>query len=148
MVQFFVAKNLLVLMDYSPAALESFPDASRLNIEELLATLRQCPSYQIDKHHTNCGLRIRIEPILDYLRAMLSSNVISIPHAEWKRDPMRVSWASRGINEGDKENEKQKFTFTRAVANDQRLRYEGALYADKMARALFTAGSWDWTPDY
>ncbi|TQS32019.1 hypothetical protein Golomagni_07680 [Golovinomyces magnicellulatus] len=148
MIQFFVAKNLLVLIDYSPAALEAFPDASRLNIEELLVTLRQCPNYQIDKHHTNCGLRIRIEPILDYLRAMLSSNVISISHAEWKRDPTRISWANASVDEGDKKDKKPKFTFTRAVASDQRLRYEGALYADKMARALFTAGEWDWTPEY
>lgn len=147
MIQFLVSKNLLCLLDYSPASLDAIPDASRLDIEELLTILRQCPNYQIDKHHTNCGLRIRLEPILDYLRAMLSSNVVSIPHADWKRQRDRVSWVKQGLNDVDEDAKKQKFVFTRAVANDQRLRYEGALYADKMAKALFTADSWDWTPE-
>lgn len=39
------------------------------------------------------------------------------------------------------------FRFTRAVATDQRLRFEGAMAADKMARDLFTADGWDWTPE-
>lgn len=147
MIQFLLSKNLLCLLDYSPASLDTIPDASRLDIEELLTILRQCPNYQIDKHHTNCGLRIRLEPILDYLRAMLSSTVVSIPHADWKRQRDRVSWAKQGLSEFDEGGKKQKFVFTRAVANDQRLRYEGALYADKMAKALFTADSWDWTPE-
>ena len=33
------------------------------------------------------------------------------------------------------------------MATDQRLRYEGALAADRMAKALFTADEWDWTAE-
>lgn len=144
MIKFLVSKNLLFLMDYSPSALDAAPDATCIDIQELLVTLRQCPSYQLDKNHVNCGLRIRIEPILDYLRTMLSTNVVSISLAEWKKNRDSAAW----VRDSDKSGgDKKQFTFTRAVSQDQRLRYEGAMYADKMAKALFTSESWDWTPE-
>lgn len=39
------------------------------------------------------------------------------------------------------------FLFTRSVASDQRLRHDGAMAADRIARELFTADDWDWTPE-
>lgn len=148
MVKFLVSKNLLFLVDFSPVSIESIPDMSMLDMDELLATLRQCPSYQVDKYHTNCGLRIRVEPVLDYIRAMLSANIVSVPLADWKRRRTDISWVVTTAP-GDLDDDAQKgtFSFTRAMANDQRLRYEGALYADKMAKKLFTAEAWDWTPE-
>lgn len=149
MVKFLVSKNLLFLMDYSPSSLESAPDATCIDIQELLATLRQCPSYQLDKFHTNCGLRIRVEPILDYLRTMLSTNVISIPLGEWRKNRENVMWQRDAAAEeaSSKDKPKREFLFTRAVANDQRLRYEGAMYVDKTAKSLFTSEAWHWTPE-
>lgn len=120
-----------------------------VDVEELLTTLKQCPNYQIDKFHTNCGLRIRIDPILDYIRAMLATHVVSIPCAEWKKHWEEISWAEpvdKEVNSKD-EDGKGEFAFTRATSNDQRLRYEGNLFAKQMARKLFTASSWDWTPE-
>ncbi|KAM0239232.1 hypothetical protein ACHAPO_003203 [Fusarium lateritium] len=131
-----------------PASLNMVPDTAMIEIEELLSTLQQCPSYQVDKHHTNCGLRTRLEPILIYLRSMLSANVIAIPYADWKRRPTEISWlAEKEHGADDRDSAPKKFQFTRAIANDQRLRYEGALYVDKMAKAMFLADEWDWTPE-
>lgn len=147
MLRFLLGKNLAFLVDFSPISLESVPDTAMLDIEELLSTLRQCPNYQVDKHHNNCGLRIRIDPILDYIRAMLSANFVSISYAEWKKRRTEVSWVV-SKETGDKEDGSTRtFAFTRALSTDQRLRYEGALYADRMAKNLFLAETWDWTPE-
>ncbi|KAF5024235.1 hypothetical protein F66182_3692 [Fusarium sp. NRRL 66182] len=148
MIKFFVNKDLLFLVDYSPASLNLVPDTAMVEIEGLLSTLQQCPNYQVDKYHTNCGLRIRLEPILNYMRAMLSANVVAIQFGDWKKRPTETSWlAQKEQALNDKDKTPKQFKFTRAIANDQRLRYEGALYADKMAKAMFMADEWDWTPE-
>ncbi|KFG80660.1 hypothetical protein MANI_017611 [Metarhizium anisopliae] len=150
MLKFLLSKDLLHLVDFAPSSVDNVPDTSMVDIDELLGTLKQCPNYQIDKHHTNCGLRIRIDPILDYVRAMVGAGVVAIPLADWKRRRADVSWLNEkeGLrNVRDAEEGSNAFAFTRALATDQRLRYEGALYADGMARRLFTADTWDWTPE-
>ncbi|KAM3526664.1 hypothetical protein MY4038_006707 [Beauveria bassiana] len=148
MIKFLVSKNLLFLVDYSAASINAVPDASSVNIEGLLVTLRQCPNYQIDKNHTNCGPRVRLGPILDYMQSMLSASVVSLSHADWTNRRETASWATGDGSDtaGDGEQDKT-FLFTRSVANDQRLRYEGALYVDKMAKRLFTSETWNWTPE-
>lgn len=145
MLKFLLSKNLAFLVDFSPVSLESVPDTAMLDIEELLSTLKQCPNYQVDKHHTNCGLRIRIEPIIDYIRAMLSAGVTTISHADWKKRRVEISWVV--LASQLEEDTDRAFVFTRAIATDQRLRFEGALYADRMAKKLFTAETWNWTPE-
>lgn len=60
--------------------------------------------------------------------------------------------AKKAFVVGDDESQTKKkmgrvFRFTRAIAGDQRLRYEGAMSADRLARELFTADAWDWTPE-
>ncbi|KAK0389717.1 hypothetical protein NLU13_3290 [Sarocladium strictum] len=151
MLRFLLAKNLLFLADFSPASLDAIPAADTLDIDaDILAVLKQCPNYQIDKHHTNCGLRIRIDPIIDHVRAMLSANVVAVSWQGWKKDRSGTSWAAgaRARDAQGKDAEMRTFAFTRAIANDQRLRYEGAIYADKLAKQLFTADAWDWTPEF
>ncbi|KAF7558343.1 hypothetical protein G7046_g5813 [Stylonectria norvegica] len=149
MLKFFLNKNLTFIIDYSPTSLEAVPDTAMIDIEELLVTLQQSPNYQIDKHHNNCGLRVRIEIILGYIRTMLSANVVAISHADWKRRRSEVSWVvvreSHGA--GGEDDPDGRFSFTRSIATDQRLRYEGGIYGDKMAKAMFTASSWNWTPE-
>ncbi|KAL7944460.1 hypothetical protein V8C42DRAFT_89282 [Trichoderma barbatum] len=148
MLKFLTSKNLLFLVDFTPSSLERVPDEAMINIDELLATLKQSPNYQVDKHHTNCGLRIRIEPIVDYIRAMLSASGTSIAHADWKKRRSEVSWTIlRDSRQSEDDYDGSQFVFTRAVANDQRLRYEGAMYTDRVSKSLFTASSWDWTPE-
>ncbi|OAQ73057.1 hydroxyproline-rich glycoprotein-like protein [Pochonia chlamydosporia 170] len=152
MLKFLMSKDLLFLVDFAPTSVDNIPDTSMIDIDELLGTLKQCPNYQVDKHHMNCGLRIRIEPILDYVRAMVGAGVVAIPLADWKRRRGDVSWMGglRDLKNGtarEEDEDRKAFAFTRALANDQRLRYEGAMYADKMARKLFTSDTWDWTPE-
>ncbi|KAH7272159.1 hypothetical protein MRS44_002665 [Fusarium solani] len=147
MLKFLVGKNLLFLVDYSPASLNTVPDTAMIEIEELLSTLQQCPSYQVDKHHTNCGLRVRLEPIVGYMRSMLSANVVPISYASWKKQRAETSWVPLQDQASNNDVPPKKFAFTRALANDQRLRHEGAFYVDRMAKAMFTAEEWDWTPE-
>ncbi|KAG5993793.1 hypothetical protein E4U43_003401 [Claviceps pusilla] len=159
--KFLLSRDLLSLADYAPSSLDSLPDRScLLDIDDLLATLKQCPNYQVDKHHLNCGLRIRIDPILDYVKAMLAASVVSLPLADWKNRRGDVSWVvdrrattkTRGghntmSSRSTEDDEKNVFAFTRSLASDERLRYEGTMHADGMARRLFTAEEWDWTPE-
>ncbi|KAH8892029.1 hypothetical protein GQ53DRAFT_142925 [Thozetella sp. PMI_491] len=144
-IKFLTSRNLLFLVDFSSSSLDTLPDLASMDVGRLLSTLKQCPSYQIDKNHTNCGLRTRILPILDYIQSMLSANVISIARAAWSDNREATSWA---LDEDEREEDTGKeFRFTRIVAGDARLRYEGAMAADRMARELFTSRSWDWTPE-
>ncbi|UKZ86060.1 uncharacterized protein TrAFT101_001900 [Trichoderma asperellum] len=147
MLKFLVSKNLLFLVDYTSPSLEAVPDGAMINIDDLLNTLKQCPNYQIDKHHTNCGLKIRMDPIIDYIRTMLSASGTSIAHADWKKRRSEVSWTQLRDRRLREDEEETKFVFTRAVASDQRLRYEAAMYTDRLSKGLFTASSWDWTPE-
>ncbi|KAI9903233.1 hypothetical protein N3K66_002585 [Trichothecium roseum] len=147
MLRFLVSRDLAALVDFGPASLDAIPDSPTLDVEELLATLKQCPNYQVDKFHTNCGLRIRVGPILDYIRAMLSAGSVSVSLHDWRDHRDEVSWAAAKAaadpDEGD-----TSFLFTRAIANDNRIRYEGQLFVNRAARALFTAETWNWTPEF
>jgi hypothetical protein len=145
--KFLTNKNLMFLVDFSPGSLNCIADTSLLHVETILATLRQCPSYQIDKNHTNCGLRTRVLPIVDFIQALLSANSIPISHPGWQSNRQATAWHHPEVLEKRNEEAVAPFRFTRAVANDQRLRFEHALGAEKFAREVFTAGSWDWTAD-
>lgn len=147
MLKFLTSKELLHLVDFGPASLDAVPDTSRLDLEELVATLKQCPSYQVDRHHTNCGPLIRIKPIMDYLGTMLSADVVGISHADWTRRRADVSWAEPKDRGGAGDDGGCTFAFTRAIANDQRLYHGRVLHVDRMAQSLFTADAWDWTPE-
>ncbi|KAI8964742.1 hypothetical protein F5Y11DRAFT_315092 [Daldinia sp. FL1419] len=146
MFKFLSNKNLMFLVDFSPGSLDSIADTSLLQIETILATLKQCPSYQIDKHHTNCGLRTRIVPILDFITGLLSANSVPITRSTWKSNRQAVAWMPPDTENKDKQ-ETEPFRFTRSLAGDQRFRFENALGADKFAKDVFTASSWDWTAE-
>ncbi|KAI1136755.1 hypothetical protein F5Y05DRAFT_103324 [Hypoxylon sp. FL0543] len=148
MFKFLTNKNLLFLVDFSPGSLDSIADTSLLQIDTILATLRQCPSYQIDKNHTNCGLRTRILPILDFIQGLLSANSIPINRSSWRSNRQAVAWLPPDADGESKTPEDVKpFRFTRSLAGDQRLRFEHAMGADKFAKDVFTASSWDWTAE-
>lgn len=154
MFKFLTNKNLLFVVDFSPRSLDNIAETSLLSIETVLATLRMCPGYQIDQHHTNCGLRTRMMPILDFIQALLSASAIPLTRMTWKTNKEAVAWfAPRpeengpGAGYGDGEVAASTFRFTRAVAGDQRLRFEHAMGVEKLAREVFTASNWDWTAD-
>lgn len=161
MFKFLTNKGLLSLVDFSPASLDAVADAALLlPVDHVLAALRQCPAYQIDKNHTNCGLRTRMLPILDFLQGLLSANSVPLSRAAWKGQRAAHAWmpagdggvvaaGKMGVNiGGEKEGEDQRpFRFTRSLAGDQRFRFENAMGADQLARDVFTASSWDWTAE-
>ncbi|KAK8862203.1 hypothetical protein PGQ11_008438 [Apiospora arundinis] len=172
MFKFFVNKNLLFLVDFSPASLDRIVDTSLMPVESILAALKQVPSYQIDSHHKNCGLRTRILPVLEFVQALLSANSVPVACGAWKaskrqtttsnkkqqqQQSTKTAWfpSSSQVEETKKKEElvlgddlpQGTFRFTRAVASDPRLRFEHALGADQFARDVFTAPAWDWTAD-
>jgi hypothetical protein len=149
MIKFLTSRDLLFLSDFSATPASSpVHDYATVDIGYILATLKQVPSYQIDTNHTNCGLPTRILPVVVYILDLVAFIFVSVARPGGGWDGAGVWW---GLGEeDDHEGEKKKkevFCFTRSVATDQRLRYEGAMAADRMARALFTAGGWDWTPE-
>lgn len=155
MFKFLTNKGLLFLADFSPSSLDAIADAALLPVDGVLATLRQCPGYQIDKNHTNCGLRTRMLPILDFVQGLLSASSVPVSRAAWKANRAAHAWmpgvaAPEGkklSREDDDGAGERPFRFTRALAADQRLRFENTMGADKFARDVFTASSWDWTAE-
>lgn len=160
MVKFLTGKGLLFLVDFSPSSLGVVRDFAAADVGGIIAALKKMPAYQIDKHHTNCGLRTRVLPILEYVQAMLGSNAVPLSLQGWKKDRVGTSWRTPSAEDGGgggvrrrrefdtgKAGKSRVFSFTRSVASDQRLRYEGAMAADSMAKHLFLAEDWDWTPE-
>ncbi|KAM7184646.1 hypothetical protein V8F20_012129 [Naviculisporaceae sp. PSN 640] len=196
----FLLKRNLIALSYLSSPQELPADWSTTEITHILSVLKQFPSYQIDKNHTNCGPRTRLKPILDFLTVMVAHKSVAISRLDWVRRRHEVSWLSDGsshshsgqgpaeddnyeMREGDRdpwtpkinsstfvngkfqpipsplsfsnsngrdvgqEEKKKKFSFTRSVASDQRLRFEGSMGADRLVRGLFTADEWDWTPE-
>ncbi|KAI1129831.1 hypothetical protein F5Y10DRAFT_143110 [Nemania abortiva] len=156
MIKFLTNKGLFFLVDFSPGSLDAIADTALLPISSIIATLRQCPSYQIDKNHTNCGLRTRMLPILDFIEGLLSANSIPLSHAAWKGSRTAQAWmpagdsngggTGRGFTNGGEQGGRT-FRFTRALAGDQRLRLENSMGVEKFVREVFTATSWDWTAE-
>lgn len=97
-VKFLVSKHLLFLTNFSASSLDQIKDFAAVDVHSILAALKQCPNYQIDRNHTNCGMRTRLMPILEYVASMLSANVVPLNLAGWKKDQKRTSWAKSGDN--------------------------------------------------
>lgn len=150
MVKFLANKRLLFLVDFGPASLHEVDDTCLLPIDAVLAALRQCPGYQIDKHHTNCGLRTRMLPALDFVKTLLAASSVPLARLPWRNDRQNAAWMPRegaGGGGGRGEADDKPFQFTRAIAGDQRLRYEHAMGADRFARDVFTASGWNWSSE-
>jgi hypothetical protein len=146
MIRFLSSRGLLSFVDFSPRSLDRVQDLAVMDVAHILATLKHCPSYQIDKNHTNCGLRNRIIPIADFIQSLLSSKVTAVRRHMWMSDRRSESWLA-AAEANDENNDEKVFRFTRAISGDPRLRHEGAMGADRLARDLFTATGWDWTPE-
>lgn len=182
MVKFLTGRGLLSLVSFAPSPAD--PSATRdfaaVDVGGVLAALRQAPGYQVDRHHAHCGLRTRVLPVLEYVRAMLGSNALPLSVQGWRKDRAAVTWqrappppsagdrggggggggvprrkrefdagggGKAGKEEDDDAGAGRVFSFTRSVAKDQRLKFEGAMAADGVAKQFFLAEEWDWTPD-
>ena len=169
MIKFLTKKNLLSLIPFQAASPYDpeyiWPEAYTGDIENIIATLRQCPSYQIDKNHGHCGLRSRILPMLDYVGGMVEGGV-GMRVMRWKTDRGGQSWASvKKVNmvghEAQSRNERRPFVVGgEAVGEDDKgktfdfmkdrgsMEFGGSsMNVDKAAKALFTAENWVWTTE-
>ncbi|CAK7209556.1 hypothetical protein SCUCBS95973_000480 [Sporothrix curviconia] len=113
-VKFLFHKDLVFLHDFSSTVMVrgrgqrriSPADYAAVDINHILAMLKQCPAYQLDKHHVNCGLRTRILPILEYIQAMLGASAVGLHRHEWTAvHHGKASWLASaeaaGLLDGD-----------------------------------------------
>lgn len=110
-VKFLLRKNLVSLSYFAsplPSSGGGVDFFSTTDLPQILHTLRQFPSYQIDQHHTNCGPRIRLKPILDFMEGMVSHRSVCLVRTDWVKRRDAVSWlssASFPSSDGDKVDE-------------------------------------------
>lgn len=141
LVKFLSTHDYLFPLDFSATHL---PDAivkyATTDIRSLISGLKYAPSYQIDRHHTSCGPRRHISPILDFIQTMLTSSAISIGPA-WRKESTSMTWVR------DAEADEGKiFRFTRSMAANTQPGQPFYIGPDRLALALFTARDWDWLP--
>lgn len=74
MVRFFARAGTLRLQGAVIDTSQEAPEPYAGDINLLLDSLRQVPEYQIDRHHTHCGIRIRIVPLL----ALIEHHLLSV----------------------------------------------------------------------
>jgi len=161
MIKFFSRKRLVSLTPAtSPDAPNDpnhvWPEALTKDINYVLATLRQCPTYQIDENHKHCGLWSKLYPRLEYIQSMLRGN-IGISLSSWKDRRESHTWTRL---EAELEKDRKVFIVNNRVLDtkestfefrkrgvDPRFRVEDMMIADRLARELFMAVEWDWTAE-
>ena len=99
------------------------------SINDVIARLRECPSYQIDENHSHCGLRTRLLPILD----RLDLGQVAMCLACWDEDRVKESWVESPGQESWEFRKRDRAT---------------GCQEHRDAKAMFTAGKRDWTPAY
>jgi hypothetical protein len=161
MIKFLTKKDLLSLIPFQAASPEDhdslWPEAYTGDIENIIGLLRQCPSYQIDKNHSHCGLRTRMLPSLEYIRDCMDTG-IGIKVMRWKTDRASQTWIpSKPTTNG---NGRRPFTVGgEAVGEDSARTFDftksrsdiefgaSSLNVDKSAKSMFTADRWNWTAE-
>ena len=76
MVRFFTRLGTLRLQGTIYDATE--PTWHAGDVGRLIESLRACPTYQIDRNHSHCGLRTRLIPLLDLVQNQLSFDSASL----------------------------------------------------------------------
>ena len=88
MVKFFVKRGTLDLQSRLFEARDCHVYTGSINT--LLASLGECPEYQIDMFHRHCGLRSRLRPAIEFLR--LSCGNQGICMSCWRSYRRKYSW--------------------------------------------------------
>ncbi|PGH26532.1 hypothetical protein AJ80_01846 [Polytolypa hystricis UAMH7299] len=72
------------------------------NISNLIASLRQCPEYQINDNHQGCGIRRRLIPALDLLERFTADNTwaVGICLADFEHFTKQGSWRNKSFRQG------------------------------------------------
>lgn len=133
MIRFFSRKGTLRIesaFDPAPEELEPYNG----NLDDIVAKLKQCPSYQIDSNHTHCGLRTRLMSVLEGPRSPRPLFQVGLCLECWKEDKSKESWlenptAGTWVNTGER--------FYGRGCRDHR-----------DTKAMYTAVKRDWTPVY
>lgn len=88
MIRFFTRKGTLSMQN----TFGNVHDAPQYagNVEDVISCLRQCPTYQVDKNHSHCGPRSRLERALASVVPSLSRTGICL-HC-WKHNRGEDSW--------------------------------------------------------
>lgn len=156
MTKFLTRKGLLSLIPFQAVSPEDpeyqWPEPYTGDIEQLIGLLRQCPSYQLDKNHSHCGLRSKILPGLEYIRDCIDTG-IGIKAMRWKQDRPAHTWIPSKLNTGrgrkpftvGDEEDVQAFNFMKARTGMELGAH--SFNADNSAKSMFTAKKWIWTPD-
>ncbi|KAI9845923.1 MAG: hypothetical protein M1837_004459 [Sclerophora amabilis] len=136
MIRFFTRIGVLKMkgIAYDAEEMDSFTG----DIEQLIATMRQCPSYQIDRNHAHCGIRTKLIPALDFIQA-ISISESGLCRKCWTDDRLKYRWSERELG-GD-------WIFMRSLSSVGSARKERSCKAGhRPARAFFSASSRDWDP--
>lgn len=161
MVKFLTKKGLLNLVPFQAVSPDDpeyiWPEAYTGDIDYLIGLLRQCPSYQIDKHHSHCGLRTKLLPALDYIKSCMDTGLgiklarssTGPPFESWipveAPSQKRSFWVGTGEGEDlDTSGKAKVFHFSQARP---RAALGSAGGAEKFSKALFLAEKWDWVTE-
>jgi hypothetical protein len=160
MIKFLTKKSLLSLIPFQCVPLEDpdyiWPDAYMGDIENLIGLLRQCPSYQIDKNHSHCGLRSKILPALEYIRDCVDTG-ISIKVTRWKSDRSSQTWIMPKTSNANGNRRKPFTVGGEAVGEESARSFDftkarsemefgaNTFNVDKSAKKLFASEKWVWT---
>ncbi|GAB7359878.1 hypothetical protein MBLNU230_g7406t1 [Neophaeotheca triangularis] len=106
---------------------EREPYASSLN--DLLDTLKQIPEYQIDRHHTHCGIRTHFVPLVGLIEKALLN--IGVCADCWRVSGRESLWLHR----------KRPGVWTKSLANFRRM---GHGQGREEVEAMFMAEVRDW----
>jgi hypothetical protein len=159
MIKFLVKKNLLHLVPFQAVSPEDtdyiWPEAYTGDVDALIGILRQCPSYQIDKNHTHCGLRSKILPALDYIKSCIDSGLgVRLAPLKSGEGSLHESWTledkpekkSFWVGAEDVGEKATTFKFSKARSGE-RWDGNGSQGERAKAKALFTADGWDWSTE-
>jgi len=136
MLRFFTRKGTVRLQSLISETTNEYTPSYSGSISALLASLRDCPTYQIDGHHSHCGLRTRFMPPLDHVTAMLASaEQVSVCMSCWRKHRSEHSWQERTLKVWHFRSDLSWL----AIASECGSRHN-------LGRDMFTAEKRDWTP--
>ncbi|PLB48869.1 hypothetical protein P170DRAFT_475200 [Aspergillus steynii IBT 23096] len=90
-------------LDHPPPPPKSTPTSGPpTDISAIIASLKQCPDYQIDSNHSGCGIRRRFIPPLDGIEGLVGDRrgLVGIDLARWDVTQWPLasgSWANRAL---------------------------------------------------
>ena len=105
------------------------------NLNDVIAKLKECPSYQIDGNHYHCGLRNRLMNILEGNRPLRPSQA-GICLGCWQEDKSGESWLENPTGG----------TWAHSAGESGEWVYGRGCRAHRDIKAMYTAAKRDWTP--